>query len=100
MTKTLIRTISLIAAFFAASCTLNASAQDKPDYSLGAGDTIRVLVFQNPDLTVEARVSENGSITYPLIGAVALGGLSIGAAESKIASALKSGGFVQKPQVK
>ena len=80
-----------------------AFAQDKAaqqlDYPLGAGDAIRVQVFQNPDLTIETRVSENGSITYPLIGAVQLGGLSIAEAEKKIAQALKSGGFVQQPQV-
>jgi len=70
-----------------------------PDYRLGSGDTIRVQVFQNPDLTVEARVSESGTISYPLIGSVALGGLSIAAAEKKIADALQSGGFVRQPQV-
>lgn len=69
------------------------------DYRLGAGDTIRVLVFQSPDLTVEARVSENGAISVPLVGAVAVGGLSIADAEKKIAAALKSGGFLQQPQV-
>ena len=46
----------------------------KPDYTLGAGDAIRIQVFQNPDLTIETRVSENGSISYPLIGSVELGG--------------------------
>lgn len=76
-----------------------AHAQGKPDYPLGAGDAIRVQVFQNPDLTIETRVSENGSITYPLIGAVELGGLSIAVAEKKIADALQKGGFIQKPQV-
>lgn len=73
--------------------------QVQPDYALGAGDAIRVQVFQNPDLTIETRVSENGSITYPMIGSVELGGLSIGAAERKIANALQKGGFIQKPQV-
>lgn len=76
-----------------------ARAQAKPDYPLGAGDAIRVQVFQNPDLAIETRVSESGVITYPLIGAVELGGLSIAAAEKKIADALQSGGFLQKPQV-
>jgi polysaccharide biosynthesis/export protein len=76
-----------------------AGAQNNQDYTLGAGDAIRVQVFQNPDLTIEARVSENGAINYPLIGAVQLGGLSIAAAEKKIADALRTGGFVQKPQV-
>jgi len=80
--------------------SLVAHAQDsKADYPLGAGDTIKVQVFQNPDLTIETRVSESGIITYPLIGAVPLGGLSVAAAEKKIADALQSGGFIQKPQV-
>lgn len=74
-------------------------SQIKSEYPLGAGDAIQILVFQNPELTIETRVSESGSITYPLIGAVALGGLSIAAAEKKIADALQKGGFLQKPQV-
>lgn len=69
------------------------------DYKLGPGDQIRVVVFQNPDLTLDARVSESGSITYPLIGAVQIGGLTIDAAEKTIAQGLKEGGFVQQPQV-
>jgi polysaccharide export outer membrane protein len=69
------------------------------DYPLGAGDAIRIQVFQNPDLTIETRVSENGSITYPLVGALDIGGLSIAVAEKKIADALEKGGFLQKPQV-
>lgn len=88
----------LLAALLALSSFVSL-AQDKSDYPLGAGDTIRVQVFQNPDLTIETRVSESGSITYPLIGAVELGGLSVAAAEKKIADALQRGGFIQKPQV-
>ncbi|NTV70823.1 MAG: polysaccharide export protein EpsE [Azonexaceae bacterium] len=77
-----------------------AQAQGKQaDYRLGAGDAIKISVFQNPDLTVETRVAESGSVTYPLIGAVQLGGLSIADAELAIASKLREGGFVQKPQV-
>jgi polysaccharide export outer membrane protein len=77
----------------------HAQAQARADYALGAGDAIRVLVFQNPDLSMETRLSENGVITYPLIGAVELNGLSVAAAEAKISNALQSGGFLQKPQV-
>jgi len=90
----------LLAGFIALAgfCT-QANAQAQPDYPLGAGDAIRIQVFQNPDLTIETRVSENGSITYPLIGAVDLGGLSIAAAEKKIAGALEKGGFIKQPQV-
>ena len=69
------------------------------EYRLGPGDSIRVHVFQNPDLTVEARVSENGSISYPLIGSIRLGGLALGAAERRIADALRQGNFLKAPQV-
>lgn len=78
--------------------SLGAQAEDV-DYRLGAGDAIKISVFQNPDLTVETRVAESGLVTYPLVGAVQLGGLSIAAAEKAIADKLRAGGFVQKPQV-
>lgn len=69
------------------------------EYRLGAGDSIRISVFQNPDLTVESRVSESGAVTYPLIGAVQIGGLTIAEAERNIAGKLRAGGFVRQPQV-
>lgn len=69
------------------------------DYRLGPGDAIGVQVFQNPDLTVEARVSESGVISYPLVGSVQLGGLSIAEAEKRISDALRNGGYVRSPQV-
>lgn len=81
---------------------LSAGAQDRPaqpEYQVGAGDAIRITVFQNPDLTVETRVTENGTISYPLIGLVKIGGLTIPAAEAAIAKALKDGNFIQQPQV-
>jgi len=85
---------------FVAACIRVASAQDAlPEYKLGPGDTIRIQVFQNPNLTLETRVNENGIITYPLIGSARIGGLSIAEAEQRIASALQGGGFIKQPQV-
>lgn len=91
----------LVSALLLSALGLNAQtgSQDKPDYPLGVGDSIRVQVFQNPDLGLDTRVSESGTITYPLIGEVAIGGLSIAQAEKKIANALQTGGFIQQPQV-
>jgi polysaccharide export outer membrane protein len=100
--KLMLRRFMFLAAFglLAAVMSFGARAQEKQgDYQLGAGDAIRILVFQNPDLTLDSRVSEGGTITYPLIGTVQIGGLTISGAEKKIAGALKEGGFVQQPQV-
>jgi polysaccharide biosynthesis/export protein len=75
-------------------------AQERlPEYQLGSGDTIRITVFQNPDLTVETRVTENGTISYPLVGSVRVGGMTIPLAEQVIAKALREGNFIQQPQV-
>lgn len=66
---------------------------------LGPGDVVRISVFQAPDMTTETRISEAGTVTFPLVGVIGIGGLSPVAAESKIAAALQTGGFVVQPQV-
>jgi polysaccharide export outer membrane protein len=69
------------------------------DYVLGAGDVIRVSVYQNADLTLETRVAESGIVSFPLLGQVKLGGLSVPKAEKVIADGLRTGNFVRQPQV-
>src|SRR5688572_30653948 len=66
---------------------------------LGVGDAVRVTVFQQPDLTLETRVAENGTISMPLVGQIKLAGLSTTAAGAQIAEALKHGKFLNNPQV-
>jgi polysaccharide export outer membrane protein len=78
---------------------LGAPISDKGDYRLGPGDAIRIAVFQNPDLSLDSRISDSGTITYPLIGVVDLGGLSVIGAEQKLAKLLRDSGFVADPQL-
>lgn len=96
----LLRTLLTLAACLALlPVAVAGEARGNGDYRLGQGDAIRIAVFQNPDLTLDTRVSESGTITYPLIGTVAIGGMTVEAAERRIADSLREGGFVQKPQV-
>lgn len=77
-----------------------AHAADAPaNYQIGAGDMVRIAVFQNPDLTLEVRVAESGIISFPLLGTVKLGGLSVAQAEAEITRGLREGNFLQQPQV-
>ncbi|WP_343631517.1 polysaccharide export protein EpsE [Roseateles sp.] len=69
------------------------------EYRLGSGDAIKISVFQNPDMTLETRVSEAGTISFPLLGLVRIGGLTVSDAEAKIADGLKKGNYVKQPQV-
>lgn len=75
------------------------SSAGAADIELGSGDTLRISVYGHPDLSLETRVSESGSISYPLIGEVKVNGLSPAAAEKKIAGMLERGGYLRNPQV-
>ena len=66
---------------------------------LDTGDVVKVTVFQSPDMQTEARVDESGSITLPLIGAVAVRSATPRQAEQRIATALEKGKFLRQPQV-
>jgi len=66
---------------------------------LGPGDMVRISVFQNPDMTTEARISARGTLSFPLLGEVKLEGLTPAAAETKIAGLLKDGNFILNAQV-
>lgn len=87
--------LAAMAQVVAASAAIPAAAE----YRLGSGDVIRINVYQNPDLTIETRVTEAGIVSYPLLGAIRLGGLSVTAAEKLIADGLRGGNFVKSPQV-
>ncbi len=82
-----------------ATSSTTSATPSAPEYRLAAGDAIRINVYQNPDLTLETRVSESGSLSYPLLGSVKLGGLSLSQAEQLIADGLRNGNFVKQPTV-
>lgn len=69
------------------------------DYRLGPGDAVRILVFQHPDLTLEARIPESGQLTYPLVGSIRAAGQSPNELAQSLAQSLREGRFLADPQV-
>ncbi|MCY7274866.1 MAG: polysaccharide biosynthesis/export family protein, partial [Phormidesmis sp. CAN_BIN44] len=53
-------------------------------YRLGAGDAVGVVVQRFPDLNFQAVIDQEGNITTPLLGKVALQGLTIDQAQEKV----------------
>ncbi|MFC3694935.1 polysaccharide biosynthesis/export family protein [Chenggangzhangella methanolivorans] len=49
---------------------------DPRDYRLGPGDVLQVGVYGQPELSGKFRVGPDGTLSYPLIGAVTAGGLT------------------------
>lgn len=62
--------VCLMALLFSFSCV----ALDSANYRLGAGDEIQILVYDEPDLTVEMVINDDGNINFPLIGSISVTG--------------------------
>ncbi len=82
-----------------ASAGTESPAPAAGEYRIGPGDVVKISVYNNPDLAVETEVTQAGKIGFPLIGEVALGGLTRGQAEKAIADGLGKGGFVPDAHV-
>jgi polysaccharide biosynthesis/export protein len=82
----------------AANATPTAGAPPQ-DYRVGAGDLLKISVFGSPELSTDARVAQSGTITCPLIGSVAVAGLSSAEIEQTLSRRFIDGGFLRQPQV-
>ena len=68
-------------------------------YALGASDQVRVIVFNDPRLTGEFRISDTGSLNLPLIGALPVAGRSPAQAGEAIAAEMRRQGLFREPNV-
>lgn len=65
-----------------------ASTRD-PGYKLGPNDRVRIIVFGQPTLTGEFTVDGNGTLSYPLIGNIPAGGMTVGELQQTITRKLE-----------
>jgi polysaccharide export outer membrane protein len=68
------------------------------DYVVGEEDILKITVYDHPDLTTVARVSGEGLINLPLIGAVKVSGLTTAQISQKVTELLADG-YVVDPHV-
>lgn len=86
-----VSTLSLLSA-------ARASAQPPVDYVIGPQDVLAIAVWDQSDLAGKFAVETDGTFTFPLIGRVKAGGLSLREVEAELIRRLKDGFFVN-PQV-
>jgi protein involved in polysaccharide export with SLBB domain len=78
---------------------LQCAAQELSSYKLGPGDTISIRVLGEEELRRErVRLSDAGTISFPVLGELKVRGLTIGAVEEQVAAGLR-GRYLLNPQV-
>jgi len=68
-------------------------------YLLGAGDTLNIRIYDQPQLSGSYQVDDSGFINMPLLGPVQTSGRSTDALESAITSGLQKNGLILHPAV-
>jgi len=69
------------------------------DLLIGAGDLLEVSLYGMPDFKTDVRVNSGGEISLPMLGTVAVGGLSIEQAQALIERKLSQKGLFNDPHV-
>jgi len=69
-----------------------------PDYVVGANDALTITVFDQPQLTGRYIVQADGTFTFPLLGRLQVGSLTLQAVENLLRERL-SKGYLKDPQV-
>ena len=78
---------------------LASQAQELSSYRLASGDMISIRVLGEDDLKRErVRLSDAGTISFPVLGEIRVKGLTVGALEEHITKGLK-GRYLVNPQV-
>jgi len=62
----------------------HSQAQNAGAYQLGVGDKVHIIVFNEPDLTGDFDVNDQGILSLPLIGQIHVAGMTLSQAQDVI----------------
>jgi polysaccharide export outer membrane protein len=79
-----------------AACFLCSLVSARAEYRVDVGDVIEIFVARVPDLQRRVSVTLDGTISFPLLGSVAVAGLSPSQLQTKIQSILATKVFQQR----
>src|SRR5271163_4337160 len=76
----------------------DATSKESQSYVLAPNDVVQIKVYQEDDLETKARVGQDGTISFPLIGVVHIGGKTVEQAGAVIREELKKD-YLVNPQI-
>ncbi len=75
-----------------------ARPQPPTEYIVGPDDVLQILVYNEREISTNYQVGSDGSIEFPLIGQVIVGGMTVRAIEDHLTKLLAAG-YLKNPQV-
>jgi polysaccharide export outer membrane protein len=104
MRSVILLPVLIVALLLSSSLTAHGQDTDKAGkknyvHTLGLADRVRIVVYQEDDLTSLTRIDARGRVNMPLLGEIVIGGLTVIDAQAVIENAYKDGRFLRKPQV-
>lgn len=104
--RTLVAVVSRPAVIVLLFLSIAAAAQAQrgqapaiTDYVVGPQDVLTITSYDQADLSGKFTLEADGTFTYPLIGRVKAGGLTLRALEDSLKKRLKDEGFFRNPQI-
>ncbi|KAF0192107.1 MAG: polysaccharide export protein [Gammaproteobacteria bacterium] len=74
-------------------------AAEPNTYRIGAGDLLSIVVFGEPDLSLDkVRVGTNGTVSFPLLGEISVSNLTPTELEASLDERLRDG-YLNKPKI-
>lgn len=67
-------------------------------YQLGVGDSIQISVYGEPDLKLETKLTDAGTIIFPFLGEISAADLTVGQLKERITQGL-TGRYLVDPKV-
>lgn len=75
------------------------AAQQSPSYIVGPQDVLVITSYDQPELTGKFTIETDGTFTYPLIGRVRVGGMTLRDVEALLRKELVDQGFFRDPEI-
>ena len=95
----MIQRLSILALFWIGMSIISTvNAQVDSSYSLGVGDTIKIFVFEEPDMSFDVTIGNTGLLSYPYLDELTLIGKTTSQVERELVNGLK-GRVLLKPNI-
>ena len=98
MVPLLLALVTLLVAQTPPQVAVPAPTQVSPGYVIGPADVLNIKVFNEADLSGPFSVDSDGTITFPLLGRMAVGGKTPRDIEALLIKAL-TGSYLKNPQI-